>query len=247
MNTTFDSASDFYLSDHAVHIWLVDLDVSDDMLCQYAGLLSSVEKERAARFFFEQHRQHYVAAHGILRILLGHYLQTDQVDVPLAAMKNGKPVVAKPLSSQRISFNLSHSDERALVGITSMRPIGVDIEKVRQIPEMSHIISHHFSAAEQALMEALTDAERLRQFYRCWVKKEALVKAQGGGLGALSASVTEKQEKNGMIMLTTLDGDTGSHDDWTLKYLEPGEGWAAAVVVQGDNIQVWDRNWPLHS
>lgn len=247
MNSAFDSVSDLYLSDRVVHIWQADLDVSDDLMCQYANLLSTVERKRAERFVFEQDRQRYVAAHGILRILLSHYLQIDQADVSLAAMKNSKPVVVAPLSSQRISFNLSHSDERALFGITSVRPIGVDIEKVRQIPEMSHIIAHNFSAAEQTFMDVLTGAERLGQFYRCWVKKEALVKAQGVGLGALSASIIGKQEKNGMIIMTTLDEDTGAHDVWTLKYLEPGEGWAAAVVVQGDNVQILERNWPVHS
>ncbi len=247
MNSAFNLASDFYLSDRIVHVWLADLDVPDYLLCQYAGLLSAVEKERAAGFVFEQNRQRFVAAHGILRILLGHYLQTDPADVPLVTMKNGKPVVAASFYSKRIRFNLSYSDERAMFGITSVRPIGVDIEKIRQIPEIPHIIANHFSAAEKALIEELTGAKRLWQFYRCWVKKEALVKAQGAGLRALSASVIEKKEKNGMNILKTLDEDTGVHEDWAQEYLEPGEGWAAAAVVQGDNIQVREYNWPIFS
>ena len=60
-----------------IHIWRFDLEVPETQIDASLDLLSADERQRAKRFIFKQHFNHFVAARGSLRRTLGLYLQAD--------------------------------------------------------------------------------------------------------------------------------------------------------------------------
>ena len=114
-----------------VHVWRVDLARLRHRAADYRALLAENERLRADRFVSEIHREDYIAARGTLRILLAQYLKTQPSLVPIKVADEGKPYVGEPFDSQKLSFNLSHSQGLCLIAVGLNRALGVDLEKVR--------------------------------------------------------------------------------------------------------------------
>src|SRR5688572_19966762 len=56
------------------HVWSAWLDQPEERVVQLARVLSDDERRRATKLRFERHRRRFVAARGLLRLLLGQYL-----------------------------------------------------------------------------------------------------------------------------------------------------------------------------
>jgi 4'-phosphopantetheinyl transferase len=160
----------------SIYVWQIDLSVTDQEQ-EFLGLLSRDELERAQRFKFAIHRQRYIMARGSLRQILSSYIDIPAHDIVFKYGQHGKPFLAEGFHQ----FNISHSDNKALIAITKDRAIGVDIEKIK--PESKEdIAKRFFSEKEYAALQQLSEADRIPGFYTIWTKKEALIKALGEGL-----------------------------------------------------------------
>ena len=97
----------------------------------YWPLLSEEEQARASRFVRDMHRRRFVIAHGALRIILAGYVDTE----PRVARLRERASTASRRCADRdaepsaVEFNLSHSDDLALVAVTRTRAVGVDLER----------------------------------------------------------------------------------------------------------------------
>jgi 4'-phosphopantetheinyl transferase len=160
-----------------VHIWGWRLDSSPLDLSVYANILSDSEMKRMRAFHFAEHRARYAFTHGCLRRILAAYLDQPPAQIVFAVGSFGKPAV---VGDTGFHFSLSHSKTVAVVAITREGPIGVDVEDVRPIEE--EVAATHFSAAEIADLNSLRGEAWLAGFYRCWTRKEAVLKAEGVGL-----------------------------------------------------------------
>ncbi len=177
--------------DPHVRIWLVNLDsCSPRDSLELAATLNTAERNRATQFHLERDRHRYVAARGLLRLLLGAALQQSASDLVFEHGAHGKPrLVAAHKDGRCLCFNLSHSDGHALFALAWNRELGIDIESVERIAtkdggEVDHLAARVLSQQELALWRALSDcASRRAAFFRAWVRKEAYVKATGRGLG----------------------------------------------------------------
>src|SRR5262249_20133919 len=147
----------------------------------FRSILAPDEKERAARFHFEHLRSAFIAARGVLRCLLGGYLNRHPGRVQFRYGARGKPALEPDAG---IEFNLAHSGGLAVLAFASGCPIGVDLEQIRPIPELREIAARFFCAEEAAEIASLPSGERQRSFFRCWTRKEAYIKATGDGLSA---------------------------------------------------------------
>ena len=141
--------------------------------------LSVAEHARAARFVFERDRRRYLAAHCALRQLL-----SIRTGVPAALLvfdegPFGKPSLATP---PHCAFNMSHSEEVALVAMADTGEIGVDVEMLRPMPDAMALARQNFSAAENAELAATAPADQSLAFLLGWTRKEACLKAIGSGL-----------------------------------------------------------------
>ena len=186
----------------AVHVWRADLTaVPDDLL----ELLSAEERARAKGLKQERDRQLWTRAHGVLRALLGRYLDTDPRALRLAAGAHGKPaLLADPASSTAapdsiqassalMSFNLSHSGQLALYAFTETGAVGVDVEVARRPIDEVAIASRTLGPVEARRLAGLEPAIREREFRRLWVRHEAELKCRGTGFGG-AASATDGYE-----------------------------------------------------
>jgi len=143
-------------------------------------LLSTDERERARRFVFEADGRRWSRFRAGLRILLGRHLGLAPEAVPIHAEPGGKPRLEPPLAS--LDFNLSHSDEFAVVAIAEPGPIGVDLEPLARAPELLGCEESFCHPQEIAALPEERPA-RARWLLELWIAKEALLKALGSGLG----------------------------------------------------------------
>jgi 4'-phosphopantetheinyl transferase len=127
----------------------------------------------------------------------------------IAIAEKGKPYLA---ATPRIRFSLSRTSGMALVAIALDAEVGVDIERVRLIPEWRDIAQAYFTPAEAAAVNSE------RQFLRQWTRLEAQRKALGVGLPA-------HPEPLAIPCPTVVD-------------LELGEEYAAAVAAMAPGLTV---------
>ena len=143
-------------------------------------LLSAQEQKKGARFRFEHHRNSYLITHGVLRTILGKYLNLEPVEIEFVSNDFGKPSLGDQYP--KVYFNLSHSAGLSVVALSGESEIGVDIEKSDPEFDFELIAGAHFSKAENRFIDAPVAGSRER-FYRLWTRKEALLKAIGTGIG----------------------------------------------------------------
>jgi 4'-phosphopantetheinyl transferase len=171
---------------NAVHLWGIALDGSSRCLEQCAHWLDEVERHRATRFIREEIRHRYVLAHGGLRAVLSQYLGINPDAVALERSATGKPSLTRALRDlSAITFNLSHAHGRALIAVSRAQEVGVDLELVRSDVEATKLSERYFARSEHRAIMHATEEQRATKFFRYWVAKEALLKAQGIGLSGL--------------------------------------------------------------
>lgn len=145
-------------------------------------VLSADERERAARFHFLKDREHFIAARGLLRLLLSRYLDLPPQQLSFSYSPYGKPALAGERDCTSLRFNVSHSHGVALYAFTLEREVGVDVEYIRQDVVGESIAEHFFSAQEVTSLRALPAGVQPQAFFNCWTRKEAFIKARGEGL-----------------------------------------------------------------
>jgi 4'-phosphopantetheinyl transferase len=161
----------------SARLWLVDLDAGsepDGWAC-----LDPDEQARAARFVFAHDRRRYVAAHSALRRLLAGHTGRALNEIRYVQGEFGKPRLT-PASG--CVFNLSHSEDVGLIGVSDSDELGVDVEVLRPVPDATALALHNFTAAEQATLSAAQAPDRDLVFFWGWTRKEACLKAIGSGL-----------------------------------------------------------------
>ena len=212
----------------AVHVWHVPLDPAPLPPRDLLADLTDEEQARAARYRGPRVRDQFVVGRGLLRRVLAGYLGVAPRDVPLVYEGSGKPALAEPL----LHFNLTHADGVALIAVAA-RPVGVDVERVREVPNAEGLVDRFFSAAERDAYRRLPVAERPAAFFRGWTSKEAVIKAVGASIESLAAFDVEMDPKRPPAVLAATHEVIG-RCRWALAAWAPAAGYAAAVAVEGD-------------
>jgi 4'-phosphopantetheinyl transferase len=218
-----------------VHVWLVDLDRPPCGAGELTAALTPLERDRAERYRAVPVRQQFVVGRGLLRRLLGGYLGVAPHAVPITYTEAGKPVLAGGAFAgdpgRALHFNLTHTTGLALIAVAARR-VGVDVERVRHIPDADGLIERFFSPAERAAYRGLPEAARPAAFYRGWTCKEAVIKAAGASVQCLDGFDVELDPARPPAVLAVwhpaLAGVGWAVGDW-----EPAPGFAAAVAVEG--------------
>src|SRR5438128_2285664 len=121
------------LADQEIHVWRAWLDELAPDLPSFTETLSASERNRAARFQFERDRNRFILRRGLLRRILGRYLNLDPAQLSFTYEARGKPSLAGTVDAPTIHFNLSHSEGLALFAVTRSAPFGIDLERVRPL------------------------------------------------------------------------------------------------------------------
>lgn len=163
-----------------VVVWSVELRASAAQLQQYTSWLSPDELARANRFLFPDIRERFIVCRAALREILGRILGQPPQQVQFRYEKWGKPLLNGTLPDP-LYFNLSHSAELALIGI-SQHPLGIDVEVPHDRVNLKAIVSQILSPQEAIAWEQLPQRQRNSLTLPLWVCKEALLKAMGLGI-----------------------------------------------------------------
>ncbi len=219
------------------------MDLDEGLLARLTQLLPAEERERAARFYFQRDRNHFAAARGILRSLLGQYLNLAPGRLCFGYSPYGKPALAAAAGEPPLRFNLSHSHGLALIAVTRGREIGVDVEWIRPDFATEEIAGRFFAPAEVKVMRALPPALQAEAFFNCWTRKEAFIKAHGLGLSLPLNQFEVSLAPGEPAALLSTQFDPPAAARWRLCALEPGKGFAAALAVEGHGWELKGWEW----
>ncbi len=157
-------------------------------------LLSEQRRQQTLAFKFELGRK--TCAMAYLLLCEGLRKEYGITEPPVFAYgQHGKPFI---VGHPDIHFNLSHCPE-AVVCVLSDRPVGVDVESIRQYHES--LVRYTMNPQE---VEQIERAERPDvEFIRLWTMKEAVLKLSGQGITDNLKDVLTHASASG---LTTVDG-----------------------------------------
>lgn len=224
-----------------VHLWSSELDLPGEVRRGLEKSLSPDEVERAQRFHFERDRNRFVVRRGLLRVLLGRYLEMPPRAIRFTYTDLGRPGLAGGSGTSGLQFNLSGSQGRAIYAVACEQSVGVDIERVRPIPEADRIAELYFSAVERESLRSLPPELQAIGFFNCWTAKEALLKARGYGLSYPLNSFAVTVLPSAPARLLSVAGDEHEAARWSLVRLEPGAGYVATVAVEGEELDLHHR------
>lgn len=229
------------LPDDQIEVWSVDLNISDNDLADLRPTLSADETKRADRFYFERHRRRFVAARASLRAVLAAYVDLNPSHIEFEYGHKGKPFLAGNAADSGLHFNLSHSNERALIAVSRV-PLGVDIEFVRPMKDCEAVARRFFSEAEQSSLFSVPPDRKIEAFFTCWTRKEAYVKAVGDGLSIplRSFDVTFLDDQEPAL---TVRAKAGQDERWFVSHLAGGANYIGALAVRDHKPRV--ATWTL--
>ena len=169
------------LTEARVHLWTWNLDVNRDVLAQLEVVLALGEWRRVRRCSSHQIARRFIARRGILRKIMGLYLDLPPDEVQIIYNAHGKPLLAPDLSPS-LQFNLSDSGELAALAIGIGHPLGIDIERLRPLPDGDALAVDVLSVQQVEHCNRADAATRANIFFRLWTRREAITKAEGFGL-----------------------------------------------------------------
>lgn len=225
-----------------VHVWRTFVDLPDRGVAALHDVLAPGERTRARRFRFERDRRRFTVARGVLRRLLGRYLQVDPAAVEFRYGVHGKPSLPEGADDRGVRFNLSHSRGLALHAFAVGREVGVDVERLRPDTDVTRAARRFFSPAEADALAGVAPGRRREAFFECWTRKEAFVKARGEGVALGLRRFDVSLRPGEPAALLRFEGDPAEPARWSLCALAPGEGYKAALAVEGSgwDLRCWD-------
>jgi 4'-phosphopantetheinyl transferase len=201
---------------------------------QLLAWLSQDERDRHARFHFDDDRDAYLVAHALTRRLLASSAGVDPAELCFERTENGRPEISAPQAALELRFNLSHTRGLVACAVTLNRAIGVDVEHIDRRVELLGVAHRVFSPREIAGLEMLSgDAQRVR-FFELWTLKEAYVKAIGKGLAGPLGAISFAPEQ---VDPVPVHFDPEAADDptaWCFRRHAASPNFRLAVALRAD-------------
>ena len=219
-----------------VHVWIATSDGSPPSGESQADELSPAELAESRRFRFEVHRDRFLAACLYRRRVLAAYLGIRPRGLEFGYGSKGKPTIANEPADD-LSFNASEADGLSLIAVARGRRVGVDVERLRSVPEAKGIVCDFGSPLEKEAFGLVRREEREDWFLRWWTGKEAFVKAVGDGLSLPLATFSILVSAGGGMRLE------GGGDAWSVHTLDPAPGYVGALIVEGPMPQLSVGVW----
>lgn len=216
-----------------IHILHFTLSLSDPELLFCEQILATDELQRADRLLSRQVRDRFVAGRAFLRRTLARCLNLDPAHVCLSSSKHGKPRLAGEQARIGLSFNLSHSEDRAILALAQGCEVGVDIEHVREDLPFRAMAQHFFSLREQTELFSLLPELQLAAFYRGWTRKEACLKGCGSGFAEPATCCYVSLLPNHTSALLECSTNRQGADRWHLTDIAVPDGFCAALAHNG--------------
>jgi 4'-phosphopantetheinyl transferase len=188
------------------------------------GRLLAPDEAAAVARMAPGRRGRTLVAWAARRTLLAHALRCEPGDIVFDRSESGAPRLVSP--EQRVHFSLSHSGDAMLFALSAAR-IGADIERIDPRVDAARLARRFFTATEAESLTLVPARETLREFFGLWTRKEALLKATGGGVPSRLRTFSLCDAEHGRLLRV------GS-SVWTVREIPTIEGHAAALAVEGE-------------
>lgn len=228
------------LENGEVHVWNAPLDGGGD---EPAKLLQPEERARAAAFAFDPDRRLYVHSHAVLRQVLSLYTGREPEAHAFDGIGMGKPRLARRPGDRDLHFSLSHSGGLSLIAVSLKAPVGVDVERLRSLPEARRLARRWFTPAENDALARLSDAAFDRAFFALWTLREAAIKALGEELETGFGALTCALDPDRSARLVSWRGDEAVTRQWRAHRLAPADGYLGAIVTLADFSAMRRLTW----
>jgi 4'-phosphopantetheinyl transferase len=211
-----------------IDVCFIDVNVPNEVVDALADLLSDSERARANRYRLPDDRRRSIIARAATRRLLGLYLDADPRALVIVEEEHGKPA----LLDRAIEFNASHSGDLVALAFAKDTPVGIDVERRRELHDCLALARRYFSAEELGIVSSSADAGDA--FFTIWTAKEAIVKASGKGIGGgdLHGFTVPFREPQ---LRPVIDG-------WSVAAIDPQmDGYYAAVAARAGERRIISR------
>jgi 4'-phosphopantetheinyl transferase len=111
------------------------------------------------------------------------------------------------LADDAVRFSVAHCGERLLIALSADRDVGVDLERHRTVMDAAAVARRALAPDDARRIAALAEPARSEALIAAWTRMEARFKATGGAASRLA----------------------------TVRGLDVGPGWSAAVAAAGDD------------
>lgn len=221
------------LGPNEIHLWCADLAAQSFPLEMMQSLLSEEERIRARRFRFPKDQLQFTVARGLLRIMLGRYLNKPPAELCFHYGAQGKPSLLDERGSvHRLRFNLAHSDAVIVYAVSWQQEVGIDVEHIRAETSYETIAEQFFSPTEVAALRALPFTQQPQAFFNCWTRKEAYIKARGEGLSFPLDEFEVSLASQAPVSLHVYNAPQES-ERWRLYHLTPQPHYVGAIAAEG--------------
>lgn len=139
------------------------------------AMLTPEQQEELKKLRFSSDRNLKICSEVLVRCLICKTLRIKNKDIKIEKNCFGKPCL---VNRSKFHYNVSHT-KNAIVVATSTLPVGVDIEKMKEIDCLSY--KSIFTYEEFSFLIADSNLQNKR-FFELWTKKEAYIKWLGTGL-----------------------------------------------------------------
>jgi len=122
------------------------------------------------------------------------------------------------------------------VAVAGGSDVGIDIERMRHIPDAVELATGLFSQREIDAIRSWPESSRSRAFLAMWTRKEAVVKAVGAGL-SLRLDSFEPEPIGAADGSTRVAGPAGSRT-YAFATVERAGDWLVTVALAADRVVV---------
>ena len=180
-----------------------------DYLVQMPEQLS----QRISRYQRWEDRQASLFGKLLLLTALGHHKEEAAASLLFRLGNTGS---GKPEIKGMPSFNISHSSEIVALAVVDDGLVGIDVERIRPI-DLNDFTRFLPEISDEM---AGSSEDRLKAFFNCWTRKEAVLKGVGVGLLA----------PLDQVILST---DSARFDSqvWHLRAVDCGEEYCCHVAT----------------
>lgn len=211
---------------NTLQIWNIPLFLPDSLYEGYLEELTDNEKTRALQFRFDKHRRRYIVSHVAMRRILAQQLYIPKEEVQIHTQDRGKPYIP----TNQIYFNLSHSEEMAVLAVSRISNVGIDIEYLNSNIDTLEIAKRFFHPLEYEQLKNINLESRKKYFYYCWTGKEAFLKTTGLGVSEnlKSFSLHFLDPNNIHIIFSTKE--LSEFQLWSAHTYQPNDQYFSTVV-----------------
>jgi 4'-phosphopantetheinyl transferase len=228
------------LTSSEIHLWFAFCDEikEERLLCAYRELLNPPEKEQESRFYFAGDRHRYLVTRVLVRTVLSRYVSVHSRDWLFSKNAYGRPYIVNTEAMDRgLSFNISHTQGLIVLGVTTGRALGVDVENFAARSVSIDIANHYFAPREVAALNATEPPQQQYRFFEYWTFKESYIKARGMGLSLPLDKFSFHYGDDRTVDLATHPELGDDPARWQFWQLRPAAGHLLAVCAEKNDTR----------